>query len=60
VALFAALAAVNHYPRRQLVNFPRTYFKVEDVRPGEEELQAISDEIFVSTAGGTSIPKELN
>ena len=52
--------ARNHYPRRQLVNFPRTYFEVKDVRPGEEEGQAISEEIFVPTAGGASIPKELN
>jgi hypothetical protein len=50
----------THYPRRQLVNFPRTYFEVEDVRPSEEEGQAISEEIFVSTAGGISIPKDLN
>jgi hypothetical protein len=41
----------TQYPRQQLVNFPRTYFEVEDVRPGEEEGQAISEEIFVSTAG---------
>ena len=47
-------------PRRQLINFPRTYFEVEDVRPGEEQGQAKSKEIFVSTPGGISIPGELN
>ena len=48
------------FPRRQIINFPRTYFKVKDVRPGEEQGQAILEEIFVSTPGGISIPKELN
>ena len=48
------------YPRWQLVNFPRTYFKVEDVRPGEEQEQANLEEICVSTLGGISIPRELN
>jgi hypothetical protein len=33
---------------------------VKDVRPSEDELQWILDEIFVSTADGVSIPKELN
>ncbi len=50
----------GHYPYWQLIPLPRTYFEVEDVRPGEDELQCITDEIFVSTAGGISIPKELN
>ena len=50
----------GHYPYRQLIPLSRTYFGVEDVRPGEEESQWISDEIFVSNAGGISIPKELN
>ena len=52
--------ARDHYPRLQLVPFLRTYFEVKDVRPGEEELQAISHKIFVSNAGRISIPKELN
>ena len=43
-----------------LIPCPRNYFEVEDIRPGEDELQWISDKIFVSTAGGISIPKELN
>ena len=43
-----------------LISCPRTYFEVKDIRPGEEEMQCITDEIFVSTAGGISIPKELN
>jgi hypothetical protein len=37
-----------------------TYFEFEDARPGEDELQWILDKIFVSTAGGISIPKEFN
>ena len=50
----------GHYPYRQLIPLPRTYFEVKDVRPGEEESQWISDKIFVLNAGGISIPKELN
>jgi hypothetical protein len=50
----------GHYHYWQLIPLPRTYFEVKDVRPGEDELQWISDEIFVSTAGGILIPKELN
>ncbi len=50
----------GHYSRRFLIPRPRTYFEVKDIRPGEEEMQCITDEIFVSTAGGISIPKELN
>ena len=46
------------HPRRQLINLPRTYFKVEDVRPRESEGQADSVPIFVSK--GTTIPGELN
>ena len=48
------------FPRQQVVSFPKTYFEVEDVRPGEEQGQANSEEIFVSTLGGISIPRELN
>jgi hypothetical protein len=47
--------ARTHYPWQQLVNFPRTYFEVEDVRLGEEEGQAILEEMFVSTPGGLLI-----
>ena len=47
-----SLSAVN--------SFPITYFEVEDIRPGEDDLQWVTDEIFVSTAGGISIPKALN
>ena len=50
----------GHYPYQQLIPLPRTHFEVEDVRPSEDELEWISDKIFVSTAGGISIPKELN
>ena len=50
----------GHYPRRQLIPLPRTYFEVEDIRPGEDEMSWITDEIFVSTAGGISVPKVLN
>ena len=57
---WVARAHWGHYPYWQLIPLPRTYFEVEDVRPGEDELQCITDEIFVSTAGGISIPKELN
>ena len=56
-----ARAMWGHYPHRQLIPFPKTYFKVEDIRPSEDELQCITDKIFVvSTAGGISVPKELN
>ena len=48
------------YTRCFLVPRPRTYFEVEDIRPGEDEMQCIKDKIFLSTAGGISIPKELN
>ncbi len=50
----------GHVPCRELIPFPRTYFEVEDIRPGEDELSWITDKIFVSTAGGVSVPKELN
>ena len=36
----------GYYHYRQLIPLPRTYFKVEDVRPGEDELQCITDEIY--------------
>ena len=39
------------------IPLPRTYFEVGDIRPGEDEMQWIKDEIFVSTAGGISVPK---
>ena len=42
------------------MNFPRTYFEFEDVRPGEEEGQGILGKIFISIAGGILIPMELN
>jgi hypothetical protein len=50
----------GHYPRCVLIPCPRTYFEVEDIRPGEDETQCITDKIFVSAAGGISIPKDLN
>jgi hypothetical protein len=43
-----------------LIPLPRTYFEIEDIRPGEDELSLITDEIFESTASGISIPKALN
>ncbi len=43
-----------------LVPFPRTYFEVEDIRPNEDELLEYTFEIFESTTGGLTIPKELN
>ncbi len=45
---------------RFLIPFPRTYFEVEDIRPGEDELSGVRDEIFESTTGGLTIPKVLN
>jgi hypothetical protein len=52
----------GHYPRQQLALIPlsRTFFEVEDIRPGEDELLWITDEIFESTASRISIPKALN
>jgi hypothetical protein len=50
-----------HHPNhRVLVSFPRTYFEVEDIRPGEDELSEYTFEIFESIDGGLTIPKELN
>jgi hypothetical protein len=43
-----------------LVSFQRTYFEVEDIRPGEDELSKYTFEIFESIDGGLTIPKELN
>jgi hypothetical protein len=43
-----------------LMPFPKTYFEVEDIRPGEDELSGVTDKIFESTAGGLTIPKALN
>ena len=45
---------------RVLVSFPGTYFEVEDIRPSEDELSGVTVEIFESTTGGLTIPKELN
>jgi hypothetical protein len=28
-------------PRQQLIDLPRTYFEVEDIRPGEDELSEL-------------------
>jgi hypothetical protein len=50
----------RHPNHRVLVPFPRTYFEVEDIRPGEDELSGVTVEIFESTTGGLTIPKELN
>jgi len=47
----------RHHPRRQLVNLPRTYFEVEDVRPHESEGQA---NLVIFVLRGISIPGELN
>jgi hypothetical protein len=44
--------------RRQLVDLPRTYFEVDDVRPHEDELPEYTFEIFENQ--GLTIPKELN
>ncbi len=43
-----------------LVPFPRTYFEVKDIRPGEDELSEYTFEISNLTDGGLTIPKELN
>ena len=51
----------RHHPNyRVLVPFPRTYFEVDNIRPGEDELSGVAVEIFESTTGGLTIPKELN
>ncbi len=50
----------RHPNRRLLIPFPRTYFEVEDIRPGEDELSGVTDKIFESTAGGITILKALN
>ncbi len=44
---------------RQLVSLPRTYFEVDDIRPGEDELSEYMIEIF-ENEGIITIPKELN
>ncbi len=50
-----------HHPNhRVLVYFPRTYFEVEDIRPGEDELSEYMFKIFESIDGGLTILKELN
>jgi hypothetical protein len=33
-------------PHRQLIDLPRTYFEVDDIRPGEDELSEYTFEIF--------------
>jgi len=43
---------------RQLVSLPRTYFEVDDIRPGEDELSEYTFEIIENE--GITIPKELN
>ena len=49
------------YPsHRVLVPFPRTYFEVEDIRPGEDEFSGVTVKIFESTTSGLTIPKELD
>ena len=47
------------YYQQQSDFFPRTYFEVENVRPGKEQ-GASPDGIFVLTPGGISIPGELS
>ncbi len=42
-----------------LVSFPRTYFEVEDIRPGEDELSEYTFKIFKLIDGGLTVPKEL-
>ena len=49
---------VIRQPRRQLATLPRTYFDVDDIRPGEDELSEYTFEIFENK--GMTIPKELN
>ena len=46
------------YPRRVLVRCPRTYFEVEDIRPGENELPDNTYDIFETA--GIRIPPVLN
>ena len=49
----------RHYHNyRVLVSCPRTYFEVDDIRPGEDELSEYTIEIFESK--NVTIPKELN
>ncbi len=43
-----------------LVPFPRTYFEVKDIRPGEDELSRVTVKIFELTTDRLTIPKELN
>ena len=45
-------------PRRQLIDLPRTYFEVDDIRPHEDELPEYTFEMFENQ--GLTIPKELN
>jgi hypothetical protein len=49
----------RHYPNHKvLIPFPRTYFEVDDIRPGEDELSEYTIKIFESK--NVTIPKELN
>ena len=48
------------FRRRILVSFPRTYFEVEDIRPGEDELPDNTYDIFETPDGGLRLPPVLN
>ena len=48
------------FRRRVLVSFPRTYFEVEDIRPGEDELPDNTYDIFERPDGGLRLPPVLN
>ncbi len=48
------------FNRRVLVSFPRTYFEVEDIRPGEDELPDYMFDIFETAGGGLRLPPVLN
>ncbi len=42
------------------MSFPRTYFEVEDIRPGEDELPNNTYDIFETPDGGLRLPPVLN
>ena len=48
------------YRRRVLATLPRTYFEVEDIRPGEDELPDNTYDIFETPDGGLRLPPVLN
>jgi hypothetical protein len=48
------------YRRRVLATLPRTYFEVEDIRPGEDELPDNTYDIFEKPDGGLRLPPVLN